>query len=98
MKKNSLSNRSLKFLERNDLNNFNVKTYVISLLENFFVIKNYDFKQTKYGLGLFIKDYALCVDKEYIELKLFYKNNLIQTFLGDSCWFQALKFIKQKEE
>lgn len=98
MKKNILSNRSLKFLERNDLNNEEAKNYVISLLENFFLIKNYEFKQTKYGLSLFIKGYTLCIDKEYIELKLFYNNSLIKTFLGDSCWFQALKFIKQKEE
>ena len=98
MKKNILSNRSLKFLERNDLENESAKDYVVSLLENFFTIQDYDFKQKKYGLSLFIGEYVLCVDKQYIELKLFYKNNLIQTFLGDSCWFQALKFIKQKEE
>ena len=98
MKKNILSNRSLKFLERNDLENESVRDYVVSLLENFFLIKDYDFKQTNYGLGLFIKDYVLYIDKEYIELKVFYNNTLLKTFLGDSCWFQALKFIKQKEE
>ena len=98
MKKNILSNRSLKFLERNDLENESAREYVVSLLENFFLIKNYDFKQTNYGLGLFIKDYVLYIDKEYIELKVFYNNTLLKTFLGDSCWFQALKFIKQKEE
>lgn len=98
MKKNILSNRSLKFLERNDLENESAKDYVVSLLENFFLIKDYDFKQTNYGLGLFIKDYVLYIDKEYIELKVFYNNTLLKTFLGDSCWFQALKFIKQKEE
>lgn len=98
MKKNILSNRSLKFLERNDLKNETVRNYVISLLENFFLIEDYDFKQTDYGLGLFIKDYVLYIDKEYIELKVFYNNTLLKTFLGDSCWFQALKFIKKKEE
>ena len=98
MKKNILYNRSLKFLERNDLENESAKDYVVSLLENFFLIKDYDFKQTNYGLGLFIKDYVLYIDKEYIELKVFYNNTLLKTFLGDSCWFQALKFIKQKEE
>ena len=98
MKKNILSNRSLKFLERNDLENESAKDYVVSLLENFFLIKDYDFKQTNYGLGLFIKDYVLYIDKEYIELKVFYKDNLLKTFSGDSCWFQAIKFIKEREE
>lgn len=98
MKKNSLSNRSLKFLERNELDNCSVRDYVISLLENFFLIKDYDFKQTEYGLGLKLQNYILCIDKEYIELKVFQNDNLIKTFLGDGCWFQAIKFIKEKEE
>lgn len=98
MKKNNLSKRSIKFLERNNLDKYETKNYVISLLENFFSIKDYKFKQTNYGLGLNIQEYVLCIDKEYIELKVFYKNNLIKTFLGDSCWFQAIKFIKEKEE
>lgn len=98
MKKNVFSNRSIKFLERNDLNNCEVKDYVISLLENLFLIKNYEFKQTNYGLGLKVDNYILCIDKKYVELKVFYNNNLIKTFLGDSCWFQAIKFIKKKEE
>ena len=96
MKRSALSKRSLKFLERNDLINPKARNYVISLLEDFFLIKDYSFKETKYGLSLITKNYILCIDKEYIELKLFYKGKLIKTFTGDSCWFQALKFIKQK--
>lgn len=98
MKKNILSKRSIRFLERNDLNNYEVKNYIISLLENFFLIRDYEFKLTKYGLSLNVQNYVLCIDKEYIELKVFYNDKLIKTFLGDSCWFQALKFIKEKEE
>lgn len=98
MRKQIYSNRSLKFLKRNDLSIIEVKNYVVSLLEKYFLIEDYSFGQTEYGLGLFVKDYTLCIDKKYIELKLFRKNNLIKTFGGDSCWFQALKFIKEKEE
>lgn len=98
MKKNIYSKRSLNFLQRNDLNNEAAREYVESLLENFFSITNYRIEPTNYGIGLLYKDYILYIDKEYIELKVLYKNHIVKTFVGDSCWFQAIKFIKQKEE
>lgn len=97
MKKNNLSARSIKFIERNSLDTKKVRNYVISLMENVFEIKNYCFKDYKnYGICLFINDYTLCLDKDFVELKLLNKDKIVNTFYGDSCWYQSLKYLKGK--
>ena len=89
--------RSVKFIERNNLENEKVKNYVISLIEDVFKINNYYFKKhQKYGMCLCIQDYMFFLDKEFIELKLLKKNKIEHIFCGDSCWYQGLKYIKGK--
>lgn len=95
MKKNKFSNRSLKFIERNSPKNEKVRTYIQLLAEKVFHLSNYDFIQSENDVIFKIQDCTLVLNEDYVELHL-YKNKVkVQTFVGDSCWYQGLKFIKE---
>lgn len=95
MKKTPLSIRSIRFIERNNLENEKVKNYVTSLIENVFKINEYCFKiHEVYGTCLCVNNYIFFLDKKYIELKLLKEEKVIKLFYGDSCWYQGLKYLK----
>jgi hypothetical protein len=95
LKKNKFSKRSLKFIERNSPKNKKTRDYIDTLAQKAFQLNNYLFIENKKNVFFKIENYILVLNEEYVELQL-YKNNIkIQTFLGDSCWYQGLKFIKE---
>ena len=95
MRRNKISNRSLKFIERNSPKNENVKNYINLLANNAFHLKNYAFIEKDNTIVFKIKDFILYLNEEYIELQLYKNEFKIKSFVGDSCWYQGLKFIKE---
>lgn len=95
MKRNRISNRSLKFIERNSPKSEKVRKYINNLATKAFGLKQYDFIEIENNMVFYIEGYYLVLDETYIELQL-YKNGIkINSFLGDSCWYQGLKFITE---
>lgn len=95
MKRNKTSNRSLKFIQRNSPKNEKVKEYIKLLADNAFQLVDYNFLDIDNNIVFQIEDFILLLNEEYVELQLYKKNIKIQEFLGDSCWYQGLKFIKE---
>lgn len=95
MKRNKFSKRSLKFIERNSPKNEKVRNYIELLVNNKFYLKDYTFLEINNEIVFKVDDIYLTLNEEYVELQL-YKNSIkIKSFLGDSCWYQGLKFIKE---
>lgn len=94
MRRNQISNRSLKFIERNSPKNDKVKSYIEMLITKVFNIEDYIFIEVNNNFGLKIKNFVLLLNEEYIELQLYHNDIKLRSFLGDGCWYQGLKFIK----
>ena len=95
MKRNKASNRSIRFIQRNSPKNQKTKEYINTLANNAFGLKDYKFIHTEDNVVFQIYNIFLVLDEEFIELQLYEDNKKIASFLGDSCWYQGLKFIKE---
>ena len=98
MRRDKFSKRSLNFIKRNSLENTRTVQYVASLALEVFKISNFKFVNFKNTIALCIgsnkNKYYFIINKEYIELQLYYNHTKIKSFQGDSCWYQGLKFLK----
>lgn len=95
MKRDKFSNRSLKFIERNSPKNETVRRYINTLATKAFGLKNYSFTEKNNNIIFCIKDFYFILNEEYVELQLYRNQEKINSFLGDSCWYQGLKFLKE---
>ena len=111
MKRNPNSTRSMKWIERNSLNNPSCERYVRSLIENHFEFNSYkineydsDEKALWVTYGCF--SYIIEVDTFNICLKILEKDFdskkdkyhlLKKNFSGDTCWFDCLSWIKDRQ-
>jgi hypothetical protein len=111
VKRNPNSTRSVKWIERNSLNNPSCERYVKSLIDNHFEFKTYkinEYDTTEKALwvtyGCF--SYIIEIDKDNISLKVLEQNIgtsknkyhlLKKNFSGDSCWYDCLSWIKDRQ-
>lgn len=110
MKRQLNSSRTLKWLERNSLENDSCRRYVEKLCKIQFRFELYKISVYKdLGECLWITysgySYVIFIDKENIvlkvlEQKIICNNNnyheLNKIFYGDTCWYECLSWIKNK--
>ena len=110
MKRNPNSSRSIKWIERNSLNNESCKRYVeklcISMNFEYFKIGEYDIEEQALWITYGLYSYIIEVDKDDISLKVFESNKnqkeemryhiMQKRFNGDSCWYECLTWIKNR--
>lgn len=110
MKRNPDSIRSIKWIERNSLNNPSCRKYVEVLLTNKFKISTYkfcEFDTEEIALwityGLF--SYILEADKDNICIKILEKDAIgakdkyhlsKKVFYGDTCWYDCISWIVER--
>lgn len=110
MKRNLQSNRSKKWIERNSLNNPECERYVRKLCDSYFElpiykIGEYDSDEKALWITYGCFSYIIEVDRKNVNLKVFESKNhskgnnyhvLKKTFVGDTCWYESLSWVKNK--
>lgn len=108
MKRNPLSHRTQKWIERNDISFPYVEEKIKRLCDNIYHIENYkidfvDFENKKKALFI----YKNKVDEKYVLIKFnyqelcleFYENDkLLNQYNRDDCWILALQKSKEWSE
>ena len=111
MERNPNSIRSMKWVKRNSLNNPSCERYIRSLIENYFnfqfyEIREYDSNEMALWITYGCFSYIIEVDSENVNLKILERNSkgmkdryhlLKKNFVGDTCWFECLSWIKNRK-
>ncbi len=100
MKKDPKSQRSIFFLNRNNLEKSSVREYITRILR-LYNIDKYEFKPYEdYGIALYLNckwDYILYLDPEFVELKLISSRKSYRSttrgYIDDTCWKKAIRDI-----
>lgn len=111
LKRDCNSFRSLKWIQRNSLDNPSCVSYVVRLCEIEFGFSNFDIKpfdneDNSLWLSYGLYSYIIGIDKDNICLKVLEKNTnnihkdryhlLNKTFVGDACWYECFGWIKKR--
>lgn len=111
MKRNPNSTRSVKWVERNSLNNPSCEGYVRNLIDNHFKFEIYkigEYNSSEKALWITYGSfsYIIEVNPDNVCLDVLEQNTntnknkyhlLKKKFNGDSCWYDCLSWIKDRQ-